>query len=140
MAYPASIGLPGVSGGSWVKWLDNIEFKEAAGWNSKWEIARAFGAVLAGGDFTNIDAFNGTEAWVPMLATAVNTAWLNPVNDGTTVKMQNGKVPLNGWSFSWTHGGHRVEQIAFSADYGNTWTYVDVPEELEPVPVGELDR
>ena len=137
--FPASIGLPGISGGSWVKWLDELKFKPDAGWTSKWKLAKDAGRAISGGDATNIDAFSTTEVWEPQMATTINMGWLSPDNDGTPVndgdvlKLDaNGKVKLNGYSYVWGHGGHRPEQVAFSADYGNTWTYIDIPETLDP--------
>lgn len=136
--YPATIGLPGISGGSWVKWLDELKFKPEPGWTSKWELAKDAGRAISGGESTNVDAFSTTAVWEPQMATTINMGWLSPDNDGTpindgdVVKMENGKVKLNGYSYVWAHGGHRPTQVAFSADYGNTWSYIDIPESLDP--------
>ncbi len=130
--FPATIALPGIGGGSWVKWLTEIGFRPEEGYASKWDISKAAGSKLSGGDSTNINAFSSTEAWHPYSSIAINLGWMDPINEGETLKMENGKVSLSGYAYLWGQGGHRVGQLAFSADYGRTWSYVDVPETLDP--------
>ena len=33
----------------------------------------------------------------------------------------------------WAFGDRKLDQIAFSSDYGTTWTVVDVPDDFDPV-------
>lgn len=61
-----------------------------------------------------------------------NSGFFTPCDDDQVLNIENGKVTLSGYAYAWGHAGHAVDQLAFSSDYGNTWTYVDMPEDLDP--------
>ena len=109
--YPVTFVLPGVSGLMWDKWVVSMEFTDEDPDNNPWILYDVVGMKRQ---------FQGT----------ICAGWLTPVKDGTEVKVGDA-VPVNGYAYLDNYMGHSLSEIAFSADYGNTWTTVAVPENFD---------
>lgn len=127
--FPATFGMPGLGCGTWTKWLTSIEFMPDAGLNYMDMIGGTNNVPQFQGDI--VDTAEALQGWFNR--SSVNSMWMNPVNHGDVLKMgEDGTVDLGGVAYSWASNGSHLSQIAFSADYGTTWTTVDVPENLDP--------
>lgn len=61
-----------------------------------------------------------------------SAAWFTPSSDGQEFKVGE-PVKLDGYAFTFPEQGtNAVESIEISADYGKTWTTIDVPENYDP--------
>lgn len=109
--YPVTFVLPGVSGLMWDKWVVSMEFTADAPDNNPWILYDTVGMKRQ---------FQGT----------ICAGWLTPVKDGTEVKVGE-SVPVNGYAYLDNYMGHSLSEVAFSADYGHTWTTIPVPEEFD---------
>jgi DMSO/TMAO reductase YedYZ molybdopterin-dependent catalytic subunit len=104
--YPLVMVLPGFGGNYMAKYLETIAFSDAEPTVSS--------------------------SWTPGFISDgnMNAGWFKPAEDGMEVKVGE-EVSLSGWVFEHSSGGHSADKIAFSADYGQNWSYVDVDENLE---------
>lgn len=109
--YPVTFVLPGVSGLMWDKWVVTMDFNTKDPTTDPWTLYDMAGMKRQ---------FQGT----------ICAGWLNPVKDGTEVKVGDA-VPVSGYAFLDNYKGHSLSQIAFSADYGTTWTTIDVPADFD---------
>lgn len=121
--YPASLGWPGRMGGFYMKWLTEINFSDQPGTTGLWDILKdgPAGAYPTDkpGDVVHRDSGG-----------AINSGWINPSNDGAEFKLGE-PVKLEGYSYVWVEGDHFVDKVQFSADYGNTWTEVDIDDDYD---------
>lgn len=103
--YPLVMAIPGFGGNYMPKYIEGI-------------------------NFSNAEPVTST-AWTPDFAFDgnMNAGWFHPVEDGLEVKVGE-EVPLSGWVYEHSSGGHEADKIAFSSDYGENWTYLDVDENL----------
>lgn len=103
--YPLVMVLPGFGGNYMPKYLESITFSDAE-------------------PLVN-------SAWTPGFTSDgnMNAGWFKPAEDGMEVKVGE-TVPLAGWVYEHSSGGHSADKIAFSADYGQNWSYIDVNENL----------
>ena len=131
--YPATMVFPGATGKFWIKWTTELNFMPGDGvmadYRAFWQ---SFGFTMVGqyneavGNWLtdNTPAVNALQA--------VNTMWMNPVNNGDVVTMdENGKVQLDLAAYTWGINGSKLDAIAVSADYGTTWTEIALPEDLD---------
>lgn len=116
--YPAAFAMPTAPAGLWNKWLIELNFLPTDGLSDF--------HFISGMDYVEEPGVVSASGRVA----SVNSGWLSPVNDGETVNA-SGPVRLEGYACNWGHNGSRIEQIAFSLDYGNTWTYIDVPADFD---------
>ncbi|MEC4272355.1 molybdopterin-dependent oxidoreductase [Adlercreutzia sp. R25] len=107
--YPATYVLPGVGGGFWNKWVTELNFSS--------EVPAMFGRGML-------------MPAVQAQGKGVYSGWFTPNKDGLEYKVGE-PIEMNGWAYVWKHEGHDIKQIAFSADYGVNWIYVDVPDDYD---------
>lgn len=107
--YPTTLVVPGVGGAFWTKWIEEIDFNTSKGYAGTWVLKAAFP-----------DAFQGIQC----------TSWFSPDKDGTEHKVGEA-VTIDGYAYLNACNGHTLSQVAFSADYGSTWTTFDVPESFD---------
>ena len=60
----------------------------------------------------------------------VTSGWMW-IEDGEELKVGE-PVTLQGYVYEERSAGHKVGQVAFSADYGHTWNAIDVPADHDP--------
>lgn len=108
--YPATLVIPGVGGALWDKWLGEITFgNDETAYGDTWMLKAGFP-----------DAFQGVQT----------SGWFTPGEDGETFKAGE-PVAIDGYAYLNANNGHALKQVAFSADYGQTWKYVDVPANFD---------
>lgn len=116
---PATLVVPGTGAGWWSKWLTGLDFND-----SQMQVSIAIMQAPVEQQTHEMGLMT------PGLV-SLNTGWLAPSKDGET--LSGSTVELEGYAYAWTDGTtNKLERIAFSADYGETWTMVDVPDELDP--------
>lgn len=103
--YPLVLVVPGFGGNCMPKYIESMNFVDTPGMTSSW----TEGYVSTGNQ---------------------NSGWLAPAEDGEEFKVGE-PVTLRGWAYEHSSGGHAVDQIAISADYGNNWTYIDVSDDYD---------
>lgn len=109
--YPVTFVLPGVSGLMWDKWVVSMDFNTNDPTPNPWMLYDVAGMKRQ---------FQGT----------ICAGWFSPAKDGTEVKVGEA-VPVSGYAYLDNYAGHELSQIAFSADYGTTWTTLDVPADFD---------
>ncbi len=110
--FPATLVVPNQAGAFWDKWLDSIEFNADPD------------------KLIHLEMWNAAPMMPEMSQGALCTGWLTPSVDGTEAKVGEA-VAINGYAYCCATQGHKVAQIAFSADYGKTWKTFDVPESFD---------
>lgn len=103
--YPLTLVIPGFGGNCMAKYVEALNFVDTPGLTSAWMTETAS---------------TGNQ----------NSGWLAPAEDGEEFKVGE-PVTLSGWAFEHSSGGHAIDQIAISADYGNNWTYIDVADDYD---------
>ncbi|MCI8425293.1 MAG: molybdopterin-dependent oxidoreductase [Adlercreutzia sp.] len=104
--YPLTLVLPGFGGNMWCKYVANMTFMESPITTAdSW----AYGANCG----------------------SMNAGWLTPAKDGAEYKVGEA-VELSGWVYEHSSGGHAADAIAISADYGKTWTTIDIADDYDP--------
>ena len=119
--FPAQLATPGTPAGGWSKWVTGIDFSEQPGLPDP-------GAIFTTPEYIEAPGAPGTTKYGSM----INSGWFNPANDGEVFKAGQ-SVELEGYAYVWAFGDRKLDQIAFSSDYGNTWTMVDIPDDFDPV-------
>lgn len=127
--YPAMWVVPGSPAFDWNKWVTEINFEDAPAVYSNFHEFMGVASPNASHYFDKPTDWVGTKVGS---GAGVNSFWMSPVNDGDVLKMENGKVTLEGIAYNWANEGAKLQQIAFSSDYGNTWTQIDVPQDVDP--------
>lgn len=107
--YPTTLVVPGVGGAFWCKYLDELSFGTEKGYAGAWGVKDALP-----------NAFQGVQC----------TGWFSPDKDGLEHKAGQ-PMDIDGYAFLNASNGHTLSQVAFSADYGTTWTTVDVPADFD---------
>ena len=104
--YPVTLYIPGFGGNVSTKYLTGLTFSsEAATYHDNW---------MYGANAGNL-----------------NAGWLG-IEDGYEAKVGE-TVELAGWGYVHTAGGHNLTGVAISADYGQTWTTIDMTDKsLDP--------
>ena len=118
--FPVAFAFPGTHAGTWSKWLTGIDFVSTPGISG---MDLLFGAPT---EIVDKPGFPGESTGGAM----VNSGWFTPANDGEIVKFGQ-PIELKGYAYTWSIDSQRLDQIAFSSDYGNTWTTVDVPDDFD---------
>lgn len=123
--YPARLVYPGQGGAVWTKYVNRIDFFEGDvdsftfdNFVNVWENEEAAGKGKTIYNYPN-GGFNG--------------GWFSPVDDKQVYKLGE-PVPLEGyvWNFVSRDRQHFTDGIAFTADYGKTWTTFDIPDDFDP--------
>ena len=123
--YPARLVYPGQGGAVWTKYVNRIDFFQGDvdsftfdNFVNVWENEEAAGKGKTIYNYPN-GGFNG--------------GWFSPVDDKQVYKLGE-PVPLEGyvWNFVSRDRQHYTDGIAFTADYGKTWTTFDIPEDFDP--------
>lgn len=130
-SYPAVWGMPGLPAGPWSKRLSTLEFVSTPGMTDLWS---SLCKVTFPDGYNEETHINLADPWVSFgtkSSVPISIFWTNPVNNDEVLAMQDGKVSLSGFVYIWSHDEHQIEKLAFSADYGTTWTYVDVPASMD---------
>lgn len=109
--YPVTFVLPGVSGLMWDKWVVSMDFNTEAPNNDPWLLYDKVGMKRQ---------FQGT----------ICAGWFSPNKDGYEAKVGQ-PVDINGYAFLDNYKGHELAEVAFSADYGKSWTTVAVPGDFD---------
>lgn len=108
--YPVTLFIPGMGGCFSVKWLSTVEFgSDEKAITGSWAYQEMFP-----------DGFQGF----------ICTGWFSPGEDGTEVKVGE-PVAINGYAHVEADQGHRLSSIQFSADYGQHWIEMDIPESFD---------
>uniref|UniRef100_A0A7C9JPI6 Oxidoreductase molybdopterin-binding domain-containing protein n=1 Tax=Muribaculaceae bacterium Z82 TaxID=2304548 RepID=A0A7C9JPI6_9BACT len=119
--FPVALATPGTPAGGWSKWLTGIDFSEQQGLPDT-------GAMFTTPEYIETPSAPGATSYGSM----INSGWFNPANDGEVFKAGQ-PIELEGYAYVWAFGDRKLDQIAFSSDYGTTWTVVDVPDDFDPV-------
>lgn len=107
--YPATLVIPGNAGGAfWTKYLAECNFTPNPGPNP-WMLFDMLPDVFGG---------------------AMCTGWFTPNCDGQMFKAGE-PVDISGYASLNAVMGHTMTQVAFSADFGATWTTIDVPADFD---------
>lgn len=109
--YPLTVVVPGVSGLFWDKWVVSMDFNGNQPGNQPWFLYDTAGMKRQ---------FQGT----------ICSGWLTPATDGEEYRVGE-PVTIEGYAYLDNYDGHELSQVAFSADYGTTWTTVDVPNDFD---------
>lgn len=109
--YPVTFVLPGVSGLMWDKWVVSMDFNDKDPDNNPWILYDKVGMKRQ---------FQGT----------ICAGWFNPNKDGYEAKVGQ-PVDISGYAFLDNYMGHSLSEVAFSADYGTTWTSIPVPADFD---------
>lgn len=103
---PALFVVPGTVAFTNSKWVEEITFFQG-------ECPDAISTIADWGMFTN------------------SAGWFSPAIDGETFKVGE-TVKLEGYAFSLPEQGlNSIESIQISADYGETWTTIEVPADYD---------
>lgn len=123
--YPVRLVYPGQGGALWTKHVDHLDFYEGDVDTFSFEtFFDVWSSEEAAGKGTTIYNYvNG----------AFNGAWFTPGDDNQVYKLGE-PIQLEGyaWNFVSRDRQHYTDKIAFTADYGNTWTEIDVPDDFDP--------
>lgn len=129
--YPLKLVVPGSGAGWWMKWVTNLEFVDTPG-----VIVCDMLAPTPATEEEKVDQMVG-ESFIDSAKTRttgfqVNSMWMTPVNDGDVLaRNTDGTIDLSGIAYVWNELGSTIESLQFSADYGNTWTQIDIPQNLD---------
>lgn len=119
--FPVALATPGTPAGGWSKWLVGIDFSDQQGIPDP-------GAIFTTPDYIDEPGTPGATDYGSM----INSGWFTPANDGEVFKAGE-PIELEGYAYVWAFGDRKLDQIAFSSDYGTTWTTIDVPDDFDPV-------
>ncbi|MEG0505731.1 MAG: molybdopterin-dependent oxidoreductase, partial [Raoultibacter sp.] len=114
--YPVRLAIPGAPATAWVKYLSELTFAT--------EPAKHF-------DWFTMASPTELKTYQETGFNLVHSSWINPSNDKVTFKLGE-PISLEGYAYACNNSGHKTSLIAFSADYGNTWTTIDVPADADP--------
>ncbi|MDO5358349.1 MAG: molybdopterin-dependent oxidoreductase [Slackia faecicanis] len=104
--YPLVLLHPGVGGAYMPKYVTGLHFNDSA------------------------EGF--ADNWLPGATNSADkTAGWMYLEDGAEFKVGE-TVDLKGYVYEHMAKGHKVSQVAFSADYGHTWNTIDVPADHDP--------
>lgn len=109
--YPCVLAIPGIGGSFWVKYLDTFALDNTG--------TGIYGAWM--GKQLSPDAIQGVQC----------STWFTPETDGQEFKVGE-PVKISGFAHVDANDGHAISGVAFSADYGHTWTEIAAPADVDP--------